>query len=159
WLPVLVTKSQEDKAYWMPDVGEQVICLMDERDEAGVVLGAIYSSVDQPPVTDENKYHITFKDGTSFEYDRSQHVLELSFRDDAVHEYDPAAHFLSISFGDATEISDDAEAHRFAIEGAANASVSVDAPGGIALVSGSASVRIESGGVSISPPLPTSSTV
>ena len=43
WLPVVVTKTQNDKAYWLPDIGEQVVCLMDERDEAGVVLGAIYS--------------------------------------------------------------------------------------------------------------------
>ena len=33
----------------LPDLGEQVCCLMDENDEAGVVLCAVYSSADPPP--------------------------------------------------------------------------------------------------------------
>jgi phage baseplate assembly protein V len=44
WLPILFSKTQNDKSYWIPDIGEQVVCLMDEHDEAGTVLGAIYSS-------------------------------------------------------------------------------------------------------------------
>ena len=50
WLPVVVPKTQDDKAYWLPDIGEQVVCLMDARDEAGVVVGAIYSQSDVTPV-------------------------------------------------------------------------------------------------------------
>ena len=46
WLPVIFAKTQNDKMYWMPDIGEQVICLMDEYDEDGAVAGAIYSSAD-----------------------------------------------------------------------------------------------------------------
>ncbi|MHB8382567.1 MAG: phage baseplate assembly protein V, partial [Candidatus Binataceae bacterium] len=29
WLPIVVPKTQNDKAYWIPDLGEQVVCLMD----------------------------------------------------------------------------------------------------------------------------------
>ena len=75
WLPVVVPKSQSDKAYWLPDIGEQVVCMMDEHDEDGAVLGAIYSKVDSPPVRDANKVNWTFKDGTSLEYDRGAHAL------------------------------------------------------------------------------------
>ena len=25
WLPVVVPKTQDDKAYWLPDIGEQVV--------------------------------------------------------------------------------------------------------------------------------------
>ena len=46
WLPVIQTKTLKDKFYVMPDVGEQVVCLMDENSEDGVILGAIYSSED-----------------------------------------------------------------------------------------------------------------
>ena len=67
WLPVVVPKSQTDKAYWLPDVGEQVVCMMDERDEDGAVLGAIYSDVDVTPVQSADKVHWSFKDGTSLE--------------------------------------------------------------------------------------------
>jgi len=78
WLPVLVPKSQNDKAYWMPDIGEMVVCLMDEHFEDGAVLGAIYSSIDKPPASSADKYHWTFKDGATFDYDRSSHALAVT---------------------------------------------------------------------------------
>jgi phage baseplate assembly protein V len=78
WLSVLFAKTQNDKMYWMPDVGEQVVCMMDEYDEDGAVLGAIYSSADRPPVTTADKLHWTSKDGAVFEYDRSIHALQMT---------------------------------------------------------------------------------
>jgi len=83
WLPILFPKTQNDKGYWIPDLGEQVVCLMDEHDEAGAVLGAIYSSVDIPPVQSADKYHISFKDGATVEYDRAGHALAMSLPDGA----------------------------------------------------------------------------
>jgi phage baseplate assembly protein V len=78
WLPVIFAKTQNDKLYWMPDLGEQVICLMDEYDEDGVVVGSIYSSADTPPVTSADKLHWTSKDGATFEYDRAVHALQMT---------------------------------------------------------------------------------
>jgi phage baseplate assembly protein V len=78
WLPVIVPKTQNDKAYWIPDIGEQVVCLMDAHDEDGAVVGAIYSSADTPPVSDPNAFNLSFKDGASFEYNRSSHALQVS---------------------------------------------------------------------------------
>jgi len=83
WLPILFPKTQDDKSYWIPDIGEQVVCLMDEHDEAGAVLGAIYSSTDIPPVQSADKYHVSFKDGASVEYDRAAHALAVSLPDGA----------------------------------------------------------------------------
>jgi phage baseplate assembly protein V len=78
WLSVIFAKTQNDKMYWMPDVGEQVVCVMDENDEDGAVLGAIYSSVDRPPVANADKLHWTSKDGALFEYDRLIHALQMT---------------------------------------------------------------------------------
>jgi phage baseplate assembly protein V len=78
WLPIVIPKSQNDKAYWLPDIGEQVVCMMDERDEDGAVLSAIYSQADTTPVQDSNKVHWSFKDGTAIEYDRGNHVLSFA---------------------------------------------------------------------------------
>jgi phage baseplate assembly protein V len=79
WLPVVTPKSQNDKAYWIPDVGEQVVCLMDEHDEDGCVLGAIFSQADPaPPSMTADKWHVSFKDGAVIEYDRHNHVLAIS---------------------------------------------------------------------------------
>jgi len=78
WLPVVFPKAQYDKAFWIPDVGEQVVCIMDAYDEDGAVLGAIYSSADRPPVSSADKCNWTFKDGASFEYDRGGHALQMN---------------------------------------------------------------------------------
>ena len=47
WLPILQKKTLKDKYYSVVDVGEQVACLMDENCEEGVILGAIYTSLDR----------------------------------------------------------------------------------------------------------------
>ncbi|MDK9603499.1 phage baseplate assembly protein V [Lelliottia wanjuensis] len=78
WLPILQRNTQNNKDYWLPDIGEQVEVLLDENGEDGVVLGAVYSSVDTPPVTSKNKRYVRFSDGAALEYDRKQHLLTLN---------------------------------------------------------------------------------
>jgi phage baseplate assembly protein gpV len=172
WLPIVVPKAQNDKAYWMPDIGEQVVCLMDERDEAGVVLGAIYSKADTTPVQSSDKLYFGFKDGAAIEYDRAvhaltlscqdsttikydgaAHVLALNFEDQAAIKYDSAAHALSLNFNDGTLVKYDAVVHAFTLIGGAAASVAISAPVGIVLQSGDSQVKVLPAGVSIVPPL------
>ncbi|MCB2186937.1 MAG: phage baseplate assembly protein V [Deltaproteobacteria bacterium] len=70
-LPVLVAKTRCDKDYWMPDLGEHVICLfLPIGHEVGFVLGSIYSDLDVVPVVSNDKRHVRFEDGTWVEYDR-----------------------------------------------------------------------------------------
>lgn len=77
-LPVLYRKTMKDKEYWMPDVGEQVVCLFSGQGlEQGFVLGAIYSKKDSVPVSSRDKWHIKFEDGTMIEYDRKSHKLVI----------------------------------------------------------------------------------
>ena len=79
WLPIVVTKSQDDKAYWLPDLGEQVVCTMDEHDEDGAVLGAIYSSVDTTPAgVSANIRQLLLSDGANFKYDKGTHALTVA---------------------------------------------------------------------------------
>ena len=173
WLPVVVSKTQNDKAYWLPDIGEQVVCLMDERDEAGVVLGAIYSQADATPVQNADKLHLGFKDGTAMEYDRAEHVLALTFQDSTAIKYDGgahaltlnfedqsaitydcAAHALSVAFNDGTAIKYDGVLHAFTIVGGPATTVTVEAPLGIMLRSDTSYVNILPTGVTIHPLLP-----
>jgi phage baseplate assembly protein V len=75
-LPVLFQKTQDNKEYDLPDVGEQVVCLfLPNGLEQGFVLGSPYSSVDKPPVSNRDKKHYGFSDGSWLEYDREQHKL------------------------------------------------------------------------------------
>ncbi|ALS60662.1 phage baseplate assembly protein V [Pandoraea norimbergensis] len=78
WLPIAYPKTQDDQACWTYDIGEQVAVLLDARGEDGVILGAIYSSADTPPVTDPNKFAIRFKDGALLEYDRATGILTVT---------------------------------------------------------------------------------
>jgi phage baseplate assembly protein V len=94
WLPVLVAKSQNDKFYYLPDIGELVVCLMDPHDEDGCVLGAIYSSTDTPAAgTSADHAQIKMKDGAVFDYNRATHDLAVTL---------PAGGTLSITANGAT---------------------------------------------------------
>ena len=78
WLAVLKRNSQDNKDYWLPDMGEQVEVLLDDNGEDGVVLGAVYSTVDTAPVASRDKRYVQFSDGAAFEYDRSTHQLTIN---------------------------------------------------------------------------------
>jgi phage baseplate assembly protein V len=146
WLQVVVSKTLADKAFWMPDAGEQVVCLMDEFDEAGAVLGAVYSTVDTPPVQSPDKFHLTFRDGTIIEYDRAAHALNIVLCAGANATLNAPGGILLESGALQVSIGPGGVA-------------TVNAPGGILLESGASQVSITPGGVAISPPLPTTSTV
>ncbi|MBN1083918.1 phage baseplate assembly protein V [Erwinia aphidicola] len=77
WLDVLQRNTQNNKDYWLPDVGEQVKVLLDENGEDGVILGAVYSDVDKPPFSDKNVRGTKFSDEAEFSYNRATHTLTV----------------------------------------------------------------------------------
>ena len=82
-LPIIVKQSQNNKDYWIPDIGESVLCLfLPTGIESGFILGSYYNKKDRPPVTDQNKRTVKFKDGTILEYDRATHKLTADVKGD-----------------------------------------------------------------------------
>ena len=79
WLAVLQNKTFKDKFYSMPAVGEQVACLMDQNSEDGVILGAIYTTEDNPIIETEKQVSANFEDGTFANVDKKTQTLTLSF--------------------------------------------------------------------------------
>ncbi|OZP13788.1 baseplate protein [Escherichia coli] len=77
WLNVLQRNTQDNKDYWLPDVGEQVEVLLDANGEDGVILGAVYSDVDKPPFSDKNVRGTKYVDGAEFSYNRATHTLTV----------------------------------------------------------------------------------
>lgn len=77
WLPVLHAKTHDDQHWHLPDVGEHVALLLDARGEVGVVLGAIFSGRDLPPVNSVDKHYVRFGDGGQVEYDRATGKLTV----------------------------------------------------------------------------------
>jgi len=147
WLPVVFFKTQNDKAYWIPDIGEQVVCLMDLRDEAGAVLGAIYSSADVPPVNSADKFHLAFKDGTHFDYDRVAHILDLFFQDTTEIKYDARVHLLDLKFQDQAEVTYDGSQHVLNVGLPNGAAFNLTANGAQIQIDSSGNVIIKSGGL------------
>ena len=80
WLPVMQTKTLKDKFYIMPDINEQVVCLMDENSEDGVILGAIYSSEDIPATQSELEYSMNLEDGSLINSNKETETLTVAFK-------------------------------------------------------------------------------
>ena len=79
WLPVLQTKTLKDKFYAIPDIGEQVACLMDENSEDGVILGAIYSTEDISATQSEKQLSVNLEDGSYINADKENKTLTVAF--------------------------------------------------------------------------------
>lgn len=77
WLNVLQRNTQDNKDYWLPDVGEQVEVLLDANGEDGVILGAVYSEVDRPPFNDKDTRGTKYADEAEFSYNRATHTLTI----------------------------------------------------------------------------------
>jgi phage baseplate assembly protein gpV len=146
WLPVVFFKTQDDKAYWIPDIGEQVVCLMDLRDEAGAVLGAIYSSADAPPVNSADKFYLGFKDGARFEYDRVAHLFDLLFQDTTELTYNAQSHLLDLKFQDRAELTYDGIQHALTVTLPEGAGFNLTANGAQIQIDSSGNVIIKSAG-------------
>lgn len=80
WLPIVQTKTFKDKSYVIPDIGEQVACLMDENSEDGVILGAIYSTVDVPAVVSEKQISLNLENNSLINIDKETNTLTITFQ-------------------------------------------------------------------------------
>lgn len=78
-LPIVVRGSQNTKDYWLPSIGEQVLCvfLQGTLTRAGFIIGSLFNDEDVPPVQDKDKRHIKFEDGTYLEYDIKNKILTI----------------------------------------------------------------------------------
>lgn len=89
-LKVTMRNTRNTKDYWMPEVEQAVVCLMDGEDyEKGYILASVYSEVDTVPgefLTSEDVDGIKFPDGSVITYDSINHKLivdingEIEFR-------------------------------------------------------------------------------
>lgn len=80
-LPILQRRTKDDKSFETFDLNEHVVCLMDERNEYGTIIGAIYSKKDLEPTGAGNDTFIReFSDGTVIKYNRADptHQYEIT---------------------------------------------------------------------------------
>lgn len=77
-LQILQMNSLKNKGYWLPDVGEDVVCIfLGTGVEEGFILGATYAGAVKPPADSQDKRAVHFSDGSFFEYDRSASEFKI----------------------------------------------------------------------------------
>ncbi|HFF3747998.1 TPA: phage baseplate assembly protein V [Klebsiella pneumoniae] len=78
WLDVPQRNSQGTKRRpVLYEIGEQVAVLLREDGVGGVVLGGVYSTVEPPPVVDQDTDYVRFRDGTTITYNQGAHLLRV----------------------------------------------------------------------------------
>lgn len=75
WLQVLQQGTAGRRSNWVPEPGEQVLCLLDEQGDTGFVLGGLYVASAEPPGPQDQ---VVFDDGTVVSYDREGKLLRVS---------------------------------------------------------------------------------
>ena len=83
YMPVLQAFAGKNNAYMLPSIDDVVVCLISPRGESGVVLGSIYTGINKPLISDENKYNVTFEDETAIEYDKKESILKADIKGSA----------------------------------------------------------------------------
>lgn len=78
-LPVIQRNTLENHDYWMPDIGEDVLCVfLPTGSEDGFILGSFYAEEVSPPANTENIRMVEFADGTKVSYNRESHELKAT---------------------------------------------------------------------------------
>ena len=72
-----------DKDYWIPDIDEQVLCLMlpnksGQGVNEGFIIGSFFSKEDKPQERSVDVRAIKFGDGTVIKHDRSTGNLTIN---------------------------------------------------------------------------------
>ena len=77
WLSWMTYRAGEDRTWWAPSAGEQVVILSPSGElAAGVVLPALYRKVHPSPESDPGKHTALYRDGARIEYDAAAHHLK-----------------------------------------------------------------------------------
>jgi phage baseplate assembly protein gpV len=69
---VLQKNAYRNKDYYMPDIGELVLCI--RIDCFGIILGSVYNKKDTTIIWGQDVKGTEFDDGTQFKYDRDDNV-------------------------------------------------------------------------------------
>ncbi|MEE0457057.1 MAG: phage baseplate assembly protein V [Anaerovibrio sp.] len=80
FLPVLCQGAGGNKCYWLPDIGDQVVCLYEANDKnasSGWVLGTYFTEAHPPQVADAEIRRLDFGDGSFMEFNRSNGSLTI----------------------------------------------------------------------------------
>ena len=79
WIPWLTNRAGNDRDWWAPEPGEQVVVFSPSGElAAGFAIPAIYTTSNNAPASTKEKHRVVYADGTSVEYDRASHTYHLN---------------------------------------------------------------------------------
>lgn len=77
-LQMVMPFTQKNHSFWLPDIDEQVYCLlMGNGIEQGVCLGAVYSTDHQVICKNKDRYYIEFDGGAHILVDRKEKFMQM----------------------------------------------------------------------------------
>lgn len=79
-LHILHRCSGKNKDFWVPDIGDQVLCLFENNDKnfsTGWIVGSYFTDKQPAQVASEDIMRFDFADGAYFEYNRAAHSLNI----------------------------------------------------------------------------------
>lgn len=99
WLPWLTHRAGEDRSWWAPEPGEQVVVLSPYGDQSqAFVIPAIYQNAYPAPANVRTTSRVEFKDGAFEQYDREGHHYHLDV---------PAGGSITMHIGSTTLVMED----------------------------------------------------
>lgn len=76
WLPWTVERAGNDRTWWAPEPGEQVVVVSPDGDlSQGVISGSLYRAAHSAPAESVDVARVVYSDGCVIEYDRAAHKL------------------------------------------------------------------------------------
>lgn len=70
WLPVLQRSAGATADYWLPGLGEHVVCIFySDGTEEGCIVGSYYRAGDPPPDGGAGVFYTVFPDGSLVKWD------------------------------------------------------------------------------------------
>lgn len=79
-LHILHRCSGKNKDYWVPDVGDQVLCIFNNNDKnfsTGWIMGSYFHEHHPPQVQSLDIMRFDWLDGSYIEYNRATHTLNV----------------------------------------------------------------------------------
>lgn len=84
WLPWITQRAGNDRTWWAPSVGEQVVWFSPGGlPSTGVILAGLYQTDHPAPTTSQDKHQTTYRDGAVIFYDAKNHLLKADIPGDA----------------------------------------------------------------------------
>ena len=80
-LHILHRFSGKNKDYWLPDIGDQVLCIFNNNDKnfsTGWIWGSYFTEKQPPQVASPDITRLDFADGSYIQYDRSSSTLDVN---------------------------------------------------------------------------------